>query len=169
MPHKRGLDLVGDLENRNAEFRIWRTTRLWSPLKLEFRNDSQTISECIKHALGDSDPELIEVETTAAEELIKVLFYLGSKDARKVTVSDRATALKDMAKRDGAAQQRILLKTRGLYDHILVGPEAALPFPGDDELSRRQTKVFVRRGHLHGFWTGRAEPSTRSRFSSPSS
>jgi len=38
---------------------------------------------------------------------------------------------------------------------------------GVDGMSRRQTKVFVRRGHVHGYWTGKGRTVYEAKILDP--
>lgn len=156
-------------EGRDLDVRlVWRNPddplhTLISQVQLKLRGGPQTVSECIAHATQEVDYETDDVRTAelaALDELFKVLFYMASKQARVVKMDERATTLKDLGRRSPEQQQKLLARSRAIYDHILVGPEHAFDSEANmDGVTRRQTKVSIRRGHLHGYWrgTGRTE------------
>lgn len=127
-----------------------------STLRLNLSDENVTVSECVENALvaAESPPETKESERAAAEELLKMVFYMGSREARRVDVKDRSKALKDLGRKNPEQQKAILEKTRALYDHILIGPEKSLFGSNYEGLTGRQVSIHVRRGHLHGYWTG---------------
>lgn len=141
---------------------IWQNNQdprhiLTSAVTLQALDSEQTVFDCIQQALqaSSTDDAAAAPEAAALEELVKVLFYVSSRGARLIESDERAAALKNIGKKSPEQQAQILERSRGLYDHILVGPEKPLGFeePGEGAV-RRQTKVSVRRGHYHGYWHG---------------
>jgi hypothetical protein len=161
----RSLELSFVWQKQGAPMESWISTLL---LKIE-DGAGQTLEWCIDQALQEAQApnETREAERAAAEELVKVLFYMGSRDARSIVVTERADAMKDVGKRNAAQQAKVIERARGLYDHILVGPERGMFGDGVDGMSRRQTKVFVRRGHVHGYWTGKGRTVYEAKILDP--
>lgn len=150
-------------EERRLDVRmVWQGTAdkrrmITSAVTVEAHDKGRQVQECIEAAVGAHEVEggVSQAMAGALEEVVKVLFYTVSKEARMVRSDDRAQALRDVGKKSAEQQQKMLQRARGLIDHILVGPEK---MRGAEDLgegaTRRQTKVTVRRGHYHGYWTG---------------
>jgi hypothetical protein len=160
----RLLELSFVWQDANEPLSTW-VTEL--PLELDALPD-QTLAAAVEQALiaVEAPDETKEAELAAAEELLKVLYYLGSREARSVAVDERSAAMKDIGKKSAEQQRKVNQRSRGLYDHILVGPETSLA-DGLVGLSRRQSKVFVRRGHVHGYWTGKGRTVYVARLLDP--
>lgn len=127
-----------------------------SLVTLKIADETSTVAQCVDAALQDEteNPDLHGAIRQAVEEVVKLLFYMSSKESRQTAVNERSQALKGLGKKTSEQQQRHLTKARALYDHILIGPETGLGFANAEGVRPRVGKVFVRRGHLHGYWTG---------------
>lgn len=149
----RTLDVHLAWQNKQDKLHV-----LVSAVRLDLGQDEQTVAECIEASLMGGNYESVEVRGSigaALDELFKVLFYMGSRQARIVQADDRSKLLKDIGRKTPEQQTRLVERARGLYDHIDIGPEQALSGEvGLEGLDRRQTKVSIRRGHWHGYWRG---------------
>lgn len=150
-------------EGRRLDIRmVWQSSEekkrlITSAALVDAFDKGRMVNDCIEGAVASQMEEggVREAMAVGLEEIVKVLFYTVSKNARMVRSDERSQALRDMGKKSPEQQQKMLQRARGLIDHILIGPEKTA---GGDDLgegsTRRQTKVTVRRGHYHGYWTG---------------
>ncbi|RMD57803.1 hypothetical protein D6833_13555 [Candidatus Parcubacteria bacterium] len=80
----------------------------------------------------------------------KILYYMGSKDARVRKDSAQEHLLEKARRRKGAKQQKALVRATRVRNQILVGPESfseLATIPG--ESSGRSVRPHWRRGHWH--------------------
>lgn len=154
-----GLWLVWQTPGRPLDAHIYATT-------LQAYGD-QSVDDAIAAALADEeDPEMRASARLVVEEVLKLMFYATSRDARMVERNERGQMMLGMGKKSPEQKARIMQRAKGLYDHILVGPEQALQVTSEG-LESRQMPVHVRRGHLHGYWTGKGRTSYIVKFLEP--
>lgn len=108
--------------------------------------------------------ETLDQLRPAIEEIAKVLVYLGLKEARTVSSPERTLVMRGATGKPAEKQEKIRHKTRGLYDHILVGPEKAPPVFDGRGLSGRRMPVHQRRAFMNYFWTGKGRTVVRARW-----
>lgn len=111
------------------------------------------LCQAYARSVGMSEAELAESET-ALEEIFKALVYSTTTDARLQDRPVRTQAMRELRGKSGERAQKITRKARGLFDHILVGPEHALPPLVGPGLSGRTMPVHPRRGFYNKYWTG---------------
>lgn len=111
----------------------------------------------------------IEADAPAIAEILKVLIYMGLKDARMQKRTERSDALKGLPKKKRETQIKELQRARGLYDHILVGPEPAAEEHQvvGEGFAKNTMPVHHRRGHFHTYRVGPGRQATEIKFIAP--
>jgi hypothetical protein len=158
----RQLEVTSLLEDRCNPLSV-----ATSRIVIELREE-HSLTQALELALVRAEVgfEMIALERLAVVTLLKILFYMGSRDARKQVRDDRSAALKDIGKRTPEKREKLLSAARGYFDHILVGPETGLTSQSDPG-GRAITKVFVRRGHVHHYWVGKGRTQLISHIIDP--
>jgi hypothetical protein len=144
------------------DFSLTTSHEMWLTIEDETRPLNEYLKRfCEAEQISD---EIFDELRPALEEIVKVLVYLALREARTVESKERTEAVKEASGKKLDKQLKVLHRARGLYDHILVGPEMPLELPEAHGFTGRTMPVHVRRGFLNHYWTGKGRTVLRAVF-----
>jgi hypothetical protein len=134
-------------------------------VRLVIEDEGEMLESVMKRTRDMMDPapddQWWKFMLSVIEEIVKVMIYLGTKDARREDRPERTRFLEGINKKSASQKTRALIKANELYDYILVGPEKAFDEITAPGLSGKKVKPHFRRGHRHTVSYGRVRELKR--------
>jgi len=142
-----------------------------SEVELTITDENKPIAFYINKFFDDigreEDDRIYEYE--ALQELLKVMVYMGLKDARMVESPLRTTVRQKIGNKHRNAKQHshYLDRIKNVYDHIRVGPEHELRKLSVIDTTNGKKSPHYRRGFMNKYWVGPGRTKVVAKFIEP--
>jgi len=158
----RILDILFCADSTDPQSEAWG----FVDLRLTIEDEAETLEQVFQRWVASNKPEEMDDEWVAfsrilIDEVLKILVYLGMRDARKEDRPERTKFLKTASNKTPGQRLTTAAKARWLFDYIYVGPEESVDNIAATGLTNRKVKPHFRRGHRHTVCYGRGREQRR--------